>query len=64
MLLRMTIPTAAQENGNIPHYSRRLDEKFSRDFLSRLAHLSVFSFYYNCVDMETTHRVLVNVLTL
>jgi len=28
----MTIPAAAQENGNIPHYSRRLDEKFSRDF--------------------------------
>jgi len=48
----------------IPIIPAGLTKNFPGFFLSRLAHLSVFSFYYNCVDMESTHRVLVKILTL
>jgi hypothetical protein len=48
----------------IPTIPAGSKKKFPGIFVSRLAHLSVFSFYYNCVDMEITHRVLVKVLTL
>lgn len=68
MLLRTTIPAAAQGKREyspiIPIIPAGLTKNFPGFFLSRLAHLSVFSFYYNCVDMESTHRVLVKILTL